>query len=330
MNTIRTMFVLATFLSLFAAQASSAYVVMFYNNSRDPLNFNVPSCMGGHLEPRESRAASCSTISDIALWDNAGYNLGRYPVRKDEKTLKNDINIVVTPNERGSLEIEVTKSPVEQTALYLAAERGEQDRVRYLLKQVDRSGRPLDLNKANLAGWTPLMAAARSGHVEIVADLLRAGADIDQIDNDGKNALMLAVVANRAGLTSNAIFELINARINVNVIDRWGDTALIYAAWTGSLDVVQTLLAFGADFRVIDNTNYSALDRAIANDHRDVAKVLVEAGATTRSNWQLVKSYFSKIMPGKKDWQNLKTRIHDFYTCLKTGGDADGWCSASQ
>ena len=41
-------------------------------------------------------------------------------------------------------------------------------------------------------GWTPLHMAAKSGHVEIIAVLVEAGADVNALDDDDRTPLRLA------------------------------------------------------------------------------------------------------------------------------------------
>ena len=61
-----------------------------------------------------------------------------------------------------------------------------QDTVRLLLD------RGLDETHRDNAGWTPLHYAAFEGHKEVCESLLEAGARVNEVDNDGKHALVLA------------------------------------------------------------------------------------------------------------------------------------------
>ena len=42
-------------------------------------------------------------------------------------------------------------------------------------------------------GATPLMHAAGNGYIQCVKELIAAGADVNQVDNDGVAALMWAI-----------------------------------------------------------------------------------------------------------------------------------------
>lgn len=48
-----------------------------------------------------------------------------------------------------------------------------------------------DIN-AKYYGYTPLMLAIHHGDTDMVKRLLKSGADVDIVNNEGKNALMLA------------------------------------------------------------------------------------------------------------------------------------------
>ena len=71
-------------------------------------------------------------------------------------------------------------------------------------------------------------------------------------------------------------------RENQNVIlrrDRWGATALHHAAAKGSKDVVELLLATGADVNATSNDGSTPLHDAAARGHKDVAELLLARGA---------------------------------------------------
>ncbi len=112
-----------------------------------------------------------------------------------------------------------------------------------------------------LGSWTPLMYAARQGHLGTARALVEKGASPDLVDPDGTTALALAIV----NLKFDVAAMLIEKGANPNIADRTGMTPL-YAAvdmntitWTfglpeprasaqgTALDVVRMLLARGAD-----------------------------------------------------------------------------------
>jgi len=109
---------------------------------------------------------------------------------------------------------------------------------------------------------TALMTAALLGHARIVELLLAAGADIDNVDQNGTTALMEAA---RCG--SVAVIQLLAKRkACADRVDTSGRCALMIACQSRhvSEDVVRTLLALGADRRLQGKDGKRALDYAAA------------------------------------------------------------------
>lgn len=154
--------------------------------------------------------------------------------------------------------------------------------------------------KAQNNGVTALMLAAGYNHdSEVVAALLKAGANVNTKDKDGNTALMYACsigqdsqmaweaekakqekeasAAFSASLdefdtfevgSDGAISALLKAGANVNVRNKDGVTALIYAAISKrNSGVIVTLLKAGADATVKDNSGSTALDYAQDNEN---------------------------------------------------------------
>lgn len=150
-----------------------------------------------------------------------------------------------------------------RTALYIAALNGKSNVVSYLLE--------LGADPNNGASWKgnqrPLHVAAMNDHVSIILDLLRHGAKIN-------------------GCTSA------------------GETALHYAAWNGRSLAVKLLLEEGANPNAKDIYGYSSLHfrftpqevngsslRVIPSNFREVAELLVSAGADINAPAKISKGY---------------------------------------
>jgi len=94
-----------------------------------------------------------------------------------------------------------------------------------------------------------------------------------------------------AAVAQNNVFQvekLLRAGVPVNSADEDDDTPLTLAAAHGFNDLVQTLLAHGADVHLPGLNGRSALRAAIDGLHRDVMHSLLEAGADP-----MMKSYSS-------------------------------------
>jgi len=108
---------------------------------------------------------------------------------------------------------------------------------------------------------TPLIRACRRGEADIVAELLTQGADAVALNHrnmDGTNALWAAVVAD-----SNVIADqLIDAGIDINNLNDNGASVLMYAASAGKTPWVEYLLGKGVDTRAETLDGFTALDLA--------------------------------------------------------------------
>src|SRR6266581_2729869 len=155
-------------------------------------------------------------------------------------------------------------------------------------------------------GWlTPLMFAAREGDLEIARVLVAAGADLNAIAGDGKDALGLAIFNGQYELAS----YLIDNHVNVNHADAQRFTPLFWAVdrrnmelgtngfpWTVTIDplpLIKKLLDAGADPNVIVNNTprgrnrnasprivfATALHRAAFAGDLELAKLLLAHGA---------------------------------------------------
>ena len=186
-------------------------------------------------------------------------------------------------------------------ACFRLSSKGWEPYYRPLIKKILQKGS--DINYTAYAGVTALMLAASAGDMEIVQLLVRYGADRTKIDSSQRNA---AEYAKRAGhilvynylegkdsstylqsliyavkeKKSDQINRLVQAHSGIN--DREETTrrtALIYAAQQGDTQVVRQLLAAGAQVNLQDKNGVTALMQSINYEHREIALILINAGA---------------------------------------------------
>ncbi len=157
----------------------------------------------------------------------------------------------------------------------------------------------------------PLFYAAKAGFTDVIELILHKGADVNQLDFDGHTALLHMLDINRTfpiDLLDQTGYEqtvwivkrLISARINVNVVDKDGHTALGVACWRGFTDVANLLLEAGADISIpsIENqcrrgdekvlrsnirNQHLPLELAARAGHEDIVQLLLAKGANWRS-----------------------------------------------
>jgi len=106
--------------------------------------------------------------------------------------------------------------------------------------------------------FTPLMRAAKLGRQDIVDELLALGVDLAVLNADGCNALWLACYNG-----SHAIIErLIAAGIEIDRQNGNGASCLMYVSSNSKPDLVKLLLDKGANPKLKNFDDFSALDLA--------------------------------------------------------------------
>ncbi len=180
----------------------------------------------------------------------------------------------------------------DSSLLFEACEKGFTERVKVLLQH------SINVNAANEKHLTPLIIAAKNGHIDIVQLLLDKGADSSLTDGGTWTALEWAkypkianfILASRLksdlagtfvrtaghGLTQK-IQALLDTGIDINVRDNNNITALIAAAQNGHADAVNVLLNNGADVSLTDGGTWRAFEWAIINRHQAVVDLLSKA-----------------------------------------------------
>ena len=128
--------------------------------------------------------------------------------------------------------------------------------VKSIVSDILKYGVPPDMHKDPKTGRTALLEAVEQQHVDIVVMLLRAGANVNQADNDGVTPLMLAAYVSNAQLVN----MLLKAGAKVNIACRDGVSALMLAVGKGNVQSVSLLLSAGADLYVnVEGGRVSAL-----------------------------------------------------------------------
>ena len=153
------------------------------------------------------------------------------------------------------------------TPLALAATNGHPGLVAALL---DAGASP---HAATPYGETPLMTAARTGDPEVVRMLIEAGADVDAREAWREQTALMWAAAERNAAAAQVLIE---AGADVAARSQAGMTPLLFAARSGDIDTVRTLLAGGAD---IDEAARDAIPRPPADDGDDEDGAAADASA---------------------------------------------------
>ncbi|MCQ2966482.1 MAG: ankyrin repeat domain-containing protein [Alphaproteobacteria bacterium] len=109
--------------------------------------------------------------------------------------------------------------------------------------------------------------------LEKIQTVVKAGASVNVVSNDGRPLLFLAVQANN----EKAVDFLIKQGASVFSTDRQQKTALMYAAEYGFDKIVARLLKAGANVNAVDADSNTALYLACKKGFVDVVKLLVQA-----------------------------------------------------
>jgi len=149
--------------------------------------------------------------------------------------------------------------------LEAAALRGQIDVVASLLRE------GADPNVIGSQGNTPLHDASLKGNSAVVKLLLEHGAKVDIRSKDGTLPLHDAVLGGNA----KAVSALLVGGVDIAApITETMETALHLAAAWGKLEVLQVLLSANASTTLKDAKGRTPLDEAIANDQQEAAAVI--------------------------------------------------------
>ena len=163
--------------------------------------------------------------------------------------------------------------------LDFAAALNQIDVVKLLLER----GATVDIRNT-VYGSTPFMGASENSHLEVAKLLLSKGADPKATDKFSKNALMLISQSwDGKGCRIEAMEFLLSCGLDINAVDKSGNTALIWAAYGNNATALKWLIEKKADLNHVNKQNVTALDMAIKMNKPESIRILKEAGAKTRS-----------------------------------------------
>jgi ankyrin repeat protein len=169
-------------------------------------------------------------------------------------------------------------TPAEYAAyegLFAAASQGRASDVEDLLK----AGADLEARDGN--GRTPLLVAAYRRDAAVVKALLEQGANPNVLDNQSYDAVTIAAVGNDIPTLKVMLAGGGSARA---ITSPYGGTALIASAHAGHAEVVDVLLAARAPVDHVNNLGWTALIEAIvlgdgSARYQKIVASLIAAGA---------------------------------------------------
>ncbi|XP_064474446.1 protein fem-1 homolog CG6966-like [Ornithodoros turicata] len=170
-----------------------------------------------------------------------------------------------------------------KSVVFNAAKDGNLKRLKVFLDH-----RPKDemamLTSAKTDGSTPLVMAARNGHLEVIEYLIeRCNADIEQVGSvtfdgetiEGAPPLWCAAAAGYM----NVVQSLVVRGASVNATTSTNSTPLRAACFDGHFEIVRFLVRLGADIEIANRHGHTCLMIACYKGHLDIAAYLVACGA---------------------------------------------------
>ena len=157
---------------------------------------------------------------------------------------------------------------ISENYLRSAALEGQYQEVEKAVKQ------GVNINDPDNRGRTALMLAAYNGHTDIVRLLLEEGAEVDSKNSEGRTALIFAA----SGPYPETVEALLEWKADPNTTDNVeGWSALMFAAAGGHQQVVETLIEHGADVSLQDKDGDKAISFARENNFSTIVSLLEDA-----------------------------------------------------
>ncbi|WP_103071784.1 ankyrin repeat domain-containing protein [Aquimarina sediminis] len=206
----------------------------------------------------------------------------------------------------------------------------------------------LDLNSTDNDGNGVFNYTARTGNKEMLDQLIKKGISYKELNKQGGNAMIFASQGTRKGpnsldfftylenlgiqpniTTKNGVTPLhslayrnknfdvlnyfLNKNVDVNQADHKGNTPLLNAAHSNSLDAIKLLAKNTSDLNKVNKNGQSALSHAIKSNTLDVITFLIEKKANlslidakgNHLGYYLIESY----KPGKVDLFKAKKEV---------------------
>ena len=127
-----------------------------------------------------------------------------------------------------------------------------------------------------------LILGVRIGSIEVVDELLRNEADVNQTDNDGRSALWIACQI-RQPFQNLMVKALLQRGADVNQRDKNGASPLFVASMNNHVEVARDLLSNGADVNLMSENGASPLHAATQYGHVEIVRLLLSHGADAKA-----------------------------------------------
>jgi len=158
-----------------------------------------------------------------------------------------------------------------------------------------------EINASLISLGTPLVWAARSGHLQVVRFLIEEGA---KLGPGSRRPLTSALHEATLNGHVTVVGYLLTKGASVDIRNKHGETPLHLAAMRNRSPVAAVLLSSGAQVDAKDDAGYTPLHWAVlaVNDRRGIVRLLLQSGADPNAKAQNGRSPLSEaIRLGRKD-----------------------------
>ena len=133
-----------------------------------------------------------------------------------------------------------------------------------------------EIDSVDSDGWTALMWAARRGDFVAVDILIKAGADVNKVNDYGSLVLFYALRL----INLNGLRALLEAGANAAVLNRGGKNILYYVVeCQNERDIVKLLIEAGVKVNQKDVYGGTSLSYTTASSNTIIAEALLDYGA---------------------------------------------------
>ena len=155
-----------------------------------------------------------------------------------------------------------------RNCLHIAALQGHLNLCKMLIDK-----HKIDLHLIDNAGYTALHYSAESGNFELVAYIAEMRTELHLKTNDGRNCLHIAALQGNLNLCKMLIDK---HKVDVNVADKRGWTAVHFSAQSGNCQLVAYFAEMGTDIHLKANDGNNCHNIAAFQGHLSLCKMLMD------------------------------------------------------